>query len=68
VADSIKTTSGIVAIIFLVSLCLFIVFLDVFDLGIRFCGKKEKNQGTMNQNKKKESKSKPIYLPHGGTK
>ena len=67
-ADSIKTTSGIIAIIFLVALGLFIVFLDVFDLGIRFCGKKGKNQGMANQNKKNEKKVKPIYLANGGTK
>jgi hypothetical protein len=41
----------------------------VFDLGIRFCGKKGNvNQGMANQNKKKERKEKPIYLAHGGTK
>ncbi len=66
VADSIKTTSGIIAIVFLVALGLFIVFLDVFDLGITYCGKK----GNVNQKKKKkkESQVKPIYLPHGCTK
>jgi hypothetical protein len=68
VADSIKTTSGIIAIVFLVALGIFIVLLDVFDLGIKFCGKKGKNQGMANQNKKKERRVKPIYLPHGGTK
>jgi hypothetical protein len=40
----------------------------VFDLGIRFCGKKGKNQGMANQNKKEEKKVKPIYLANGGTK
>jgi len=40
----------------------------VFDLGIRFCGKKERKQGMANQNKKNEKKVKPIYLPNGGTK
>jgi hypothetical protein len=40
----------------------------VFDLGVKYCGKKEKKQEIVNQNKKQESKVKPIYLPHGGTK
>ena len=55
------------AIVFLVALGIFIVFLDVFDLGIGLCFKQGKNQELMNQNKK-ESKVKPIYLPHGGSK
>ncbi len=36
---------GIIAIIFLVALGLFIEFLDVFALGIRFCGKKPVFEG-----------------------
>jgi hypothetical protein len=69
VADSIKTTSGIIAIVFLVALGIFIVLLDVFDLGTGLCFKQGNKQGTtMKQNKKNEKKEKPIYLSNGGTK
>ena len=70
VADSIKTTSGIVAIIFLSSLIALILLNDTIGLGCYLFGKKgEKKDLLVNdaKAKKKEKKVKPIYLPKGGT-
>ena len=47
VADSLKTTSGIVAIIFMAALGFLIIFLDLFNFGIYAYSKKDtRNQGT----------------------
>ena len=69
VADSLKTTSGIVAIIFMAALGFLIIFLDLFNFGIYACGKKDtRNQGANRKDGKINKKAKPIYLPTGGTK
>ena len=69
VADSIKTTSGIVAIIFLSSLIALILLNDTIGLGCFLFGKDEKKKllGNEAKSKKKDKKVKPIYLPKGGT-
>jgi hypothetical protein len=69
VADSLKTTSGIVAIIFMATLGFLIIFLDLLNFGIYACGKKDtRNQGTNRKDAKINKKAKPMYLPTGGTK
>jgi hypothetical protein len=65
VADTIKTTSGIIAIICLVAFGLFFILNDTFGLGIYLFGKKTTSAKA---NKKKEIIAKPVYLPKGGTK
>ena len=67
IADSIKTTSGIIAIICLVSFGIFFILNDTFGLGIYLFGKKTTATKTV-FNKKKETMAKPVYLPKGGTK
>ena len=66
VADTIKTTSGIIAIIFLVAFGLFFILNDTFGLGIYLFGKKTNPPTNVKKNKDKTVK--PIYLPKGGNK
>ena len=66
VADTIKTTSGMIAIIFLVAFGLFFILNDTFGLGIYLFGKKTNPQTYSNKNKGK--KFKPTYVTKGGTK
>ena len=66
IADSIKTTSGILAIICLISFGLFFMLNDMFGLGIYLFGKKTNPPTNVKKNKDKTVK--PIYLPKGGTK
>ncbi len=66
VADTIKTTSGIIAIICLVAFGLFFILNDTFGLGVYLFGKKTNPQ--TNENKNKGKKYKPTYVTKGGTK
>jgi hypothetical protein len=63
VADSLKTTSGIIAIISLIVFGLFFVVLDTIGPSRNFCGKVTANANTKN----KAKKVKPIYVAKGGT-
>ncbi len=67
VADTIKTTSGIIAIICLVSFGLFFVLNDIFGLYIYLFGKKTTSTRAKTINKN-ERRVKLIYLARGGTK
>jgi hypothetical protein len=67
VADSIKRTSGIIAIICLVAFGLFFILNDMFGLGIYLFGKNT-TVTKKNLNKHKNREVKPVYLPSGGTK
>ena len=67
IADSIKTTSGIIAIICLVSFGLFFILNDTFGLGIYLFGKKTTAIKAKRINKN-ERRVKLIYLARGGTK
>ena len=67
VADSIKTTSGIIAIICLVAFGLFFILNDTFSLGIYLFGKKTTTSKAKTINKN-ERRVKLIYLARGGTK
>lgn len=61
VADSIKTTSGIIAIIFLVSFGILFILMDVFGVRSKFCGQtKVKTQ--RNAKNKMGKIVKPIYV------
>ena len=69
VADTFKTTSGIVAIIFLSSLVALILLNDTIGLGCYIFGKDKKKEQLAHEakSKKKEKKTKPVYLTKGGT-
>ncbi len=60
-ADLLKTTSGIIAIISLVMFGVFFVVLDFVEPRRNFCG----NSNAIK--KKKAKKVKPIYVAKGGT-
>jgi hypothetical protein len=62
VADSLKTTSGIIAIISLVVFGLFFVVLDFVGPSRNFCGNSNAIQ------KRRAKKVKSIYMATGGTK
>ncbi len=61
-ADSLKTTSGIIAIISLVVFGLYFVVLDIVGPSRNFCGNSNAIQ------KDRAKKVKPIYIATGGTK
>ena len=69
-ADKFRTTTGIIAIIFLSSLVAFILLNDTIGLGCYLFGKGEKKGNSVQkaQTKKREKILKPIYFPKGGTK
>jgi hypothetical protein len=60
-ADKLKTTSGIVAIISLVAFGVFFVVLDFVGPRRNFCGNSNANKKT------KAKRVKPIYMAKGGT-
>ncbi len=70
-ADSIRTTSGIVAIIFMISIGLVFILNDSFGLGIYLLDNKKNvkpNNNSSNHQKNQNERVKPIYVPKGGTK
>ncbi len=68
-ADFCRTTSGIIAIIFLSSLVALILLNDAIGLGCHLFGKGRKKENSVHKakTKKREKIHKPIYLPKGGT-
>ena len=66
VADTFKTTSGVIAIIFMSSLATLIILNDVIGLGCYLFGKNEKKVQLANDHKKKAVKL--VYLAKGGSK
>jgi len=52
----------------LAALAFLIIFLDLFDLGIYACGKKQQANGKYGNGSKKNQNAKPFYLATGGTK
>ena len=73
VADIIKTTSSIIAIICIVAFISYFIINDTFNLGIYLFGRQTKNQlknKAFDDLKKanNENKIKPVYLVTGGTK
>ena len=67
VADSIKSTCGIIAIISIILCCAFFILNDTFGVVIYLFGKKTTAPSKAIKNKQIQNrKLKPIYLANGG--